>query len=411
MRALLIDDQEDVVYGLKQGIHWSGLGFSDVECVCSTDSARDILLRHTVDLIISDIEMPKESGLQLMEWVRRQGNKVPCIFLTAYPEFRYAQEAVRLGGFDYLLQPVDYHELEKVIQKAMERTADDQGMINHQAQVEKLWFDVMMGITPSNDAAFMQHLVRSGSSDRHYFSLCHIHIIRRRYTIDELSQHDFSTNFKSWLCEYMGSSKAEIITTIPSHYFAITSSNEPESLSLTRSRWSKAYAIAEAERCGIACYIGESCRLNQIEKTAMALLDLDKSNTSGTCGVFTLSGSQENPAQCGGNEDDGIIRQVQDRISETLHQSITREELAQAVHISPQYLSRLFKKHIGKPLQEYIQDERIFKAKKMLQFNCSAISAIAEECGFSSATYFSYVFKQHTGMTPAEYRAQDKADF
>lgn len=408
MRVLLVDDQADVIRGLKHGINWPGLGFSDVECACSAKAAREILLQRPVDLIVSDIEMPEESGLELLEWLRGCGSRIACVFLTAYPEFRYAQEAIRLGGFDYLLQPVDYRELERVIRKAMARVTEDQGMIDYHAQVEKLWFDIAMGIAPTDDTAFRQYLSRSGIPPSNWFTLCYIHIIRRRYTVDEWTQQDTASTFKDWLREHMAVSPIEIIAMSPSRYLIVTAWDSPETMASIWAQWVKVLDATEAERCIIACYIGESCTLDGITATALALQQMDSSNVSNASGIFLLSRDESRRARLDCNEDDGVILKVQDHISETLHLAIPREELAQAVHLSPQYLSRLFKKHTGKPLQEYIQDERIFKAKRMLQFSHDSISAIAEACGFSSASYFANVFKQRTGMTPAEFRAQNQ---
>ena len=61
--------------------------------------------------MLCDIEMPMESGLDLLDWLRQRGMTTRCIFLTAHAEFRYAQEALRLGGFDYIMQPAPYEQV------------------------------------------------------------------------------------------------------------------------------------------------------------------------------------------------------------------------------------------------------------------------------------------------------------
>ena len=53
---------------------------------------------------MSDIEMPGESGLQLLEWVRNEQMEIACIFLTAHADFTYAKTAMRLDSVDYILQ-------------------------------------------------------------------------------------------------------------------------------------------------------------------------------------------------------------------------------------------------------------------------------------------------------------------
>ena len=73
--------------------------------------AKQILLTQRVDIMLCDIEMPVENGLALFRWVQEQGLDTECIFLTAHADFYYAKEAVRLGGFDYILQPARYEDI------------------------------------------------------------------------------------------------------------------------------------------------------------------------------------------------------------------------------------------------------------------------------------------------------------
>jgi two-component system, response regulator YesN len=71
--------------------------------------------------MLCDIEMPAESGLSLFRWVKKKGINVECIFLTAHADFIYAKEAIQLGGFDYILQPARYEDIEQAIVRAEEK--------------------------------------------------------------------------------------------------------------------------------------------------------------------------------------------------------------------------------------------------------------------------------------------------
>ena len=85
---------------------------------------------------------------------------------------------------------------------------------------------------------------------------------------------------------------------------------------------------------------------------------------------------------------------------------ITLNDIAEAVHLSPIYLRELFISEMGMSPHNYILNKRIKKAKELLIINLSSISEIATLSGFSSQSYFDYVFKKHTGMTPKQFRAQ-----
>ncbi|MBB2482218.1 helix-turn-helix domain-containing protein [Bacillus sp. APMAM] len=87
-----------------------------------------------------------------------------------------------------------------------------------------------------------------------------------------------------------------------------------------------------------------------------------------------------------------------------LYEDITLEMLAELTHLSPNYLSSLFKKEMGTSISHYIQSQRIEEAKKLLSLTKYPISDIGSWLNFNDQSYFIRVFKKHTGMTPKKYR-------
>ena len=119
MKLLIVDDQRSVVQGLLHCTDWAALGFDQVEGALNAIDARASLQRREAEVMLCDIEMPVESGLDLLKWMRGEGMRTRCIFLTAYAKFQYAQEAVRLGGFDYIMQPAPYAQVIGAVEKAL----------------------------------------------------------------------------------------------------------------------------------------------------------------------------------------------------------------------------------------------------------------------------------------------------
>jgi two-component system response regulator YesN len=117
IRVLIVDDETYTIDDLKQNINWNSLGITHVFAAESVSDALDITDRYSPELIISDIEMPSQNGLFLLERLRENNDNVPFIFLTCHPEFEYMQKAIRLGSCDYILKPVNYDELELSIYK------------------------------------------------------------------------------------------------------------------------------------------------------------------------------------------------------------------------------------------------------------------------------------------------------
>lgn len=126
MKLLIVDDQPSVSEGLRKGISWEELQIDEVFTAYNALEAREILKNETVDIMLCDIEMPVENGLQLLTWVRGEKIKTLCILLTSHAEFEYAREGIRLGAFDYVVQPALYSTIAATVKKAVEAVKQKQ---------------------------------------------------------------------------------------------------------------------------------------------------------------------------------------------------------------------------------------------------------------------------------------------
>ncbi len=120
MKLLLVDDEVITIRGILKGVDWEQAVFEKVLTATSAAEAKELLLAERPEIMLCDIEMPGESGLKLLEWVREQKLRTECIFLTCHEEFDFARRAVKLKGMDYLLKPIPYDELTDILIKASE---------------------------------------------------------------------------------------------------------------------------------------------------------------------------------------------------------------------------------------------------------------------------------------------------
>lgn len=98
------------------------------------------------------------------------------------------------------------------------------------------------------------------------------------------------------------------------------------------------------------------------------------------------------------------IQKVIAYISSDISTDLSLKTFAQYLNLNPSYLSTLFSKEVGMPLSEYVNNSRIFHAKKLLLGTDLPIKTIAEQCGFADTHYFSRVFRKVEGTTPNAYR-------
>ena len=106
-----------------------------------------------------------------------------------------------------------------------------------------------------------------------------------------------------------------------------------------------------------------------------------------------------------GKEDSSIklIEGIMQYISANTDSDLSLATLAERYSISPNYLSKQFKKISGLLLSEYISISRINKAEKLLKIKGLPITEVATRCGFNDSNYFASVFKKYKGVTPKKF--------
>ena len=119
MNLLILDDEIYTVRALQKSVDWKAAGIDTVEIAFNTEKAREIVSQNQVDVLLTDIEMPRESGLEFLEWMKEQGKEYKAICMTCHAEFDYAKKALGLGVMEYLVKPVNREELVNCVKKAV----------------------------------------------------------------------------------------------------------------------------------------------------------------------------------------------------------------------------------------------------------------------------------------------------
>lgn len=110
---IIVDDEPEILAGLCTIVHWNELGFDLKAAFSHAEAAKDWLLTHTCDVLFTDIVMNETSGLDLAAWVREHHPATRILLVSAYHEFSYAQRAIELQVFRYLLKPTRMEELQQ----------------------------------------------------------------------------------------------------------------------------------------------------------------------------------------------------------------------------------------------------------------------------------------------------------
>lgn len=525
MKLLIVDDQASVVQGIKEGIDWKELGVKKVYTAYNALDAKKILKEEVIHVMLCDIEMPVESGLQLFEWVCERGLPVQCIFLTSHAEFDYAKEAVHLGAFDYIIQPAPYLEISKAVSLAIKavqyKEAEEQilsrGKIFRKQEISiacNVLRSYLRGASNQNEMEMLTAL-KVLPDFMHRGCIILIQIVKWHDGSEEWEHNIIEGAFENILSELFGDSERIIgLAYIEENTAALIIQNtigelNPEKDILPTLNYFNS-VCREYFKCDIAFYYSDCVELSNtkniwkklmkqrddnirlesgmfpmeaigkhstvaytfknpqikywqslikdgyadaMEHQAIQLLDkmdadgiLDKANLVSFYQdfiqmIYTVmeSGNQIYNDIFASEEglelyrsgmksinsmkelirftaahfrverdiDDSktIVNKVLEYINEHLDGEIKRDDLSEHVHLSPDYLSRIFKKELGITMKEYIINQKMLAAQVLLQTTKLPISYVAAKMGYSNFSHFSSTYKRIIGHTPNEERA------
>ncbi|WP_181376911.1 response regulator, partial [Paenibacillus agaridevorans] len=118
-KILVVDDEPRVSAGIKNVLLSSELQITHVETALNGFEAIDYLRMETFDLVLTDIQMSRMSGLELMETIYMEQPHLPVIVISAHEKFDFAKKSLRLGARDYLVKPVELAELLRIVGRVL----------------------------------------------------------------------------------------------------------------------------------------------------------------------------------------------------------------------------------------------------------------------------------------------------
>lgn len=520
MNVLVVDDQYDVVQGVLTGVDWKSLHIANVYHAYSADEARTQLREKGIHIILCDIEMPVENGLELFKWARKENPALQCIFLSAHSEFEYAKEAIQLGSFDYIVQPASYEDIQASIERAIQtirantemrqlyefgaywRKNEDLLLENYirsflldsSRTYQQLMSDLShlsLYLTPQT--RFLSVLIQltkpgneAGKGDLKlevaqlmepygfrvlFVQLDSVNYLVILYTEELTFDIPFEGLFKQLVTKIQKKLSCFIACyvsdvgqadTLKHHYqllcqmrhhnvalyskvFMMKQSNQLKEASYSipnMHNWALliAHGSSKTVRDEIHHYLEQQKQLGvitaeflarfhqdfiQVFLTAAKQMNLDTSeifferypysdyirsytslDTMLDLVNFVLDYVEEQ--MVGTHHVQNPIESAIAYIDQNIEKNFSRSEIAEAIYINPEYLSRLFKKVKGISLNDYITMKKMEIVKSLLTSTNIPIHLIASKVGYSNFSYFSQVFKKCHGFAPLEYRQREQ---
>lgn len=120
-QLIIIDDEEHVSNGISNIFPWENIGFSVVGIFNNGESALEFIKSNLVHVVMTDIRMPRLSGIDIAKRLLEDRPEIKVIFMSGYSDFEYMKSAILNSVSDYLLKPIKYEELLTCFQRVYEQ--------------------------------------------------------------------------------------------------------------------------------------------------------------------------------------------------------------------------------------------------------------------------------------------------
>ncbi len=301
---LLVDDEYPSIEAILTLVDWKRAGFDQVLTADSVASAKLQFAKTQIKVLLCDIEMPGETGLDLLSWLRSYSPETVGVFLTCHADFTYAKEAVRMGAFDYLLKPAAMEDIEAVTARALaewekrqEHTQKETLWKNNKNTViERFWWDVFHHLVPDDRERLRAQIERKSLPVLPEAEYLLMSCVVRQWNLDlsVWEKYDLDYTIKNVLEEVFAFASPFLISDTINRTWVLFQFRTGEKPDLDRAQ-------KAIERCQefmkeyfhtkVCFYIGELCKIEKLYEMYSRLGKLESSNVSYDDRIFFLTGA------------------------------------------------------------------------------------------------------------------------
>jgi len=438
---------------------WEHFGMEVAGEAGNGEEALAFLSKHEVDLLITDLAMPRMSGIELIRTLRQLYPRIWTVVLTFHQDFEYIQEALRLGAIDYIAKTeLQQDKMEAVLGRIEQRIRyemNQQTRIYEEADRENpdlamVWISASAGGIRNTEGPVYQGLPFEESIPGIWLLHCKEREEPSEEGMASLLGDPFLRSGIMMLLEGIGhESSKQVMSTLqeyrdrfmfyewnPGHagmwkknlgqlkeavkHMPVTHEEEQQ----LKEAWSSLQWVIHdqqfAENMAVleemkpmpqqldALFVMASTRWERVvpaqtwnapQEELLSWQDwktwLGRLRQELASYLFKPSYSRE-VISC--------VWKAAQSINQDLSREITLREIAKEVNLSQSYLSQCFRDIVGVSFNDYVRQARIDWAKKLLADTDKPIYWIAMQTGYPNEKYFSRVFKDKTGMLPSAFR-------
>lgn len=356
IRVLIVDDDKLARKGFISIMPWSKHDMVVVGEAANGAKALEFMESNEVDLMFVDLSMPVMSGMELLQVTRQRFPGLRSVILSFHEEFENVQTAYRMGVLDYIskvrLESEDDEEILKRIQQQMTGDAQSSDAQSHAVKSPVL--------SPASPAANEQN-------------------------IHSLEEGEWSRLEQEWRALYWLYNESVFQRLCKQTVDAKVSFRRLEGLFMRVLSQLETELLLDAELPSDVSDVRSGVEwLRDYRKRVYAQVAASTDFTNTTTSILKA------------------VLYIREQAASTLH----AENVADHVHMSRSYFSQCFKKLTGSTFNDYLRQERIRSAERLLCETNQSIAWVAHAVGYNDSKYFSQLFYEHTRLLPSEFRAQ-----
>lgn len=167
-KVMLVDDERLILQGILNIIDWEKLGMRVIHMAENGKEALEKNKEDPVDIIITDINMPVITGLDLIKTMKKINKRVKFIVLSGYDDFSYARTAMKYGVENYILKPIDEEELEAALIDINRKIKDEKEKENIILEKNSILMKILKGKINSDELYYLKDIIELEFENKYY---------------------------------------------------------------------------------------------------------------------------------------------------------------------------------------------------------------------------------------------------
>lgn len=462
-KVLIVDDEQSIRTGLSHIIDWQDYGCTIIGAAENGEIGLEMIRELNPDVVITDIQMPGKTGLEMIQDAVSEGLSFYPIILSGYSDFEYAKEAMKLGAVSYQLKPVDEDELIENLENIMTKMKDNKEKNLKSQLMEKLFggddtgikdykFVKTLRVKEEHDADVLTAFL--SEKGMYVVPMVHRH---NRYVVLMSDEKILPTQLDMWCEEILpnreilsshwvsGGENLKIIAKdiqdlhkmtyflpkqlISHHILEIEKENKisedasqqlldkllaSEELGDHIDEYFSYYQLTSEEDVKWRINSGMNWLVEQIHQKVDIRIDcdMDKLHQDIYASENYLLLKQlihqklsEIEAYLAGKLNNvDIISEMKQYTKKNYQKDLSLKNIGEHFNYNSAYLGKKFRKETGITYLAFLEEVRMEKAVDILKNSQLMVYEVAEKVGYSNVDYFYKKFKQYFNISPNEYR-------